>query len=387
LKPNPAEIRPQLERYLEFLKQDPKNPRIVAQVADLYLQLGEFSEARQCLETALTEDPNDAVLRFRLASVAIASGQPAQAIALLTALRAEMPDNAVMGYNLGYALMSAQRYAEACDILKAIPANTADAPATPLLLARCLHQLGEMDAAMAQTQLFLNTHPDSIEALGVLALLQLDTGNTAGAKETAEQALSKDPDNLEALVTSGSVALEKRDRAQAEDHFGRAIVHHPTCGRAWSGLGLSSMLDLDLTKATNDLRTAVLHMPDHIGTWHALAWCQLLTNNVIDAKHSFHKAMEIDQNDGETQGGLAMVAVLEGRRNDAEKLIVRALLLNPKSYAGRYAQRLLDEKTRTPDAIQELLKQMYREQTGPEGEALGDVIQAILKQKQGKAFQ
>ena len=374
------ELRSRLERYSGFLAQDPDNAGLANEVAGTHLRLGHFAEAREVLKASLTRHPLDPALLSTLASVAMASGTPLEAIDILQGLIQSGHDHPVNRYNLAYALLYARRFAEARDVLLPVVDNP-QVPEAPLLLARCLHHLGELDEAIRRLTDFAAHHPQHGEAQGVLALLHLDAMHSEQARAAAELAIKANPDDLPAQVTLGTLALETQDDKASTEYFEHALKRHPQSGRAWSGLALATMLKLDLPKAIEQLKTAVQHMPGHIGTWHSLAWCQLLTDDLEGAKQSFEQSMEIDRSFGESHGGLAVVAVLQGRLDDAEQSIKRALRLDSNSFAGRFAQSLILNKT-DPAKAQALLKQMLSNPVVAGGESLQTILQRAIRQRQ-----
>lgn len=373
------QLQTRLTRYQGFLQQDPSNASLAQEVAELQLRLGQLAEARQILETALASHPGHGALLGALASVAIASNQPDEAIGILQGLQKAGQDHPVVHYNLAYALMLARRFDEAREVLLPIVADP-QAPEAPVLLARCLHHLGELDDAIARLTDFVAQHPGHAEALGQLSLLQLDASNGPAALAAAEQSLAANPEDLGALVTMGSLALETQDQSTATGFFEHALANNPRSGRAWSGLGLATMLELDLPKAIEQLRHAVEHMPSHIGTWHALAWCQILAQDLDGALHSFEQSLEIDRSFGETHGGLAVIAVMQNRLAEADQSIKRALRLDPNSFAGRFAQSLVANKS-DPERSQQMLQNILSSSIVPGGEPLSEILKRNITRR------
>lgn len=380
---DPAQIRAQLERYERFLAQDPRNAGLLTQVAELRMRTGDLTGARLALDEALSVSPGNSGVRSQQATLAIASGEPAKAVALLHAMIAEGIESPVLRYNLAYALMYTGAFAEAKEHLSAIidsPEVPADAP---LLLARALHHLGELDEAIAVAKGFIEKNPANIAGLGYLALLSLDSEDAIAAKEWAEKAVAGDPENLEGLVTLGSLALEEQDEPTATAYFERATAQHPKSGRAWGGLALSDMLKMQLEKAKEHLALAVKYMPNHTGTWHVVAWCDIVTGNLVGAREAFTKALELNRNFGETHGGLAVVAALEGRVKDAEHSMRLALRLDPGSFAGRFAQSLLLSRAGNTGAAQAQIHEILRSRLVPEGKSLEESLAKIFRTRDG----
>lgn len=185
--PGVEEIRARLDRYAGFLRAGPSNARLLGEVADLHIKLGEIEQARRMIDQVLAAHPDDPGLRFRLATAAIASAQPDDAIAILQTLIGAGVTDPAIHYNLAYALMLSGRIEEARDALLQIADTVPPLPQARLLLARVFHHLGDTAQGIAHIQRYLETTPDDPEALGVLALLQLDSESPNEAKAAAEK--------------------------------------------------------------------------------------------------------------------------------------------------------------------------------------------------------
>lgn len=377
---NIDELRSRLQRYQGFLQQDPNNIKLISDVADLHLQLGEFEQARDLLEKGLTQWPSQPTLLSGLASLTMATSEPDVAIRLLNNMLEMGQNNPVIYYNLAHAYLYANQPDKAKQALIKIKDTQSILPQIPLLLARAQHHLGEMNEAIEHAQEYLNDHPDDPDALGVLALLFFDVENKVQAQLMAQKALSLDENNLNALLTQGSLALTTETADIAAGYFERVIARQPKNGRGWSGMGLADMLRLNLPKAIDDLKQAVKYMPTHIGTWHSLAWCQLLINDLHGAEDSFMQSMKIDRNFGETHGGLAVLHIMQGRSELAETEVKRAMRLNSNSFAGRYAESLLKSKA-DPEKAQEIIKNILTSSPTGDGESLQAMLQRIMRKK------
>lgn len=340
------------------------------------MRLGEFPKAQEVLDTALKEHPHEPTLLSSQASLCLASNNAARAIEILEQMLASGADHPSIRHNLAYALLLARRPADAKTQLDTIK-DLDDVPRARILFARTLHHLGEMEDAAKHIDAFLEMHPQDAEALGVAAMIYLDSEQSEKARELADRALALDPNNIGALVASGSFALEDQDEPTATTYFDRALERNPTSGRAWSGKGLSTMLRLDLDTAIEDLKKAVHYMPEHIGTWHALAWCQLLKGDHTGAEESFRRSLAIDRTFGETHGGLAVVYVLQGKAAEAEPEMKRALRLDPHCFSGRFAQSLLVSKS-DPAKAQEMIRGILNSSVVQGGARLQDSLTKAL---------
>jgi tetratricopeptide (TPR) repeat protein len=336
-----VEAAARLERRLEFLAADPDNLNLLTECADLALELGRRDEARALLERGLALRAADPFLRARLATLKLSGGDVAGALEILEALVKGGETAPALRYNLGYALMLAGRHAEAKEQFAPIAAEMAQAA---LLLVRAHHHLGEVEDAIRVAEEYATVHPEDAEVSAQLAMLYLDNDDFTKARAWSDKALGLKQKMPEAYFTAGFLALGDEDEERAEELLGRAIELNPKSGRAWAGKGLSAMLRGDLAAGEEGLARAVQYMPQHIGTLHALGWCQILLGKLDEAEASFRKAYELDRSFGETHGALAVLELMRGAGNRAQRRADISLRLDPQSFSGRYAKVLLESK-------------------------------------------
>lgn len=370
----PDEARSRLVRLQSYLGQDPDNLDLLADVADLALGLGEIDLARNSVIRALELRPGDAFFSLRLSSVAIAEGNFDDALAITTALMNRGEHHPAIRYNHAFALVSAARFAEARPILAELHAEKAEYPLIGPLLIRCHHYLADLDQAIALAQDLLITRPDDAQIVGMLSLLYFDRNDFAHAGAWAEKALALDPANLDALLAAGGSALANENAASATDFSHRAISAKPRNGRAWANLGMAELLKLNLTGAREALENATKYMPGHIGTWVALGWTQLLQNDLDAAEASFQAALAIDDNFGETHGGLAAVAAMRENWAQAEQSATIARRLAPDSMAHHYVKIVKQIREGQPELALRLMDRALSSQQAPAGGSLRDML-------------
>lgn len=225
-----------------------------------------------------------------------------------------------------------------------------------MLRARCLHHLGRLSEAILACRSCLVVNAENDEAHGLLALLLYDQQRNEDAAEHVESALRLNPQQREALLTAASIQTDSREYDAARATFGTLLRAHPDCGRAWLGMGMIDLVNLQFEAAQRALELAVTYMPEHIGTWHVLAWAHILCGDVPGAGEAFDRALLLDRNFGETHGGLAVIACLEGREADARESIKRATRLDPDGLSARCARMLLLQRHGQHKESQELLE-------------------------------
>jgi tetratricopeptide (TPR) repeat protein len=343
---SPSTPTSRLDRLLEYLKHDPGNTHLRADIFDTALAEGRLGIATEQAEAMLAQkSPQDAPWRHRLALVHIARKEYDEARRMLSQLVDEGFSDYAISLNLAYAAFRDGDFMAAEQTLRRMPESADGSSPAFALLLRCLHQLGAVTDALALFQSRLGNGDVSGVAFGVASLLAFDAGLIAEAGVWSEAALANDPLQYEALVAQGSALLASRDADAAAELLDLALQVNPIDGRTWSARATASMLQLDLGQAQRQYEKAVGFMPNHVGTWHGLAWCRVMVKDYAGARRAFESALELDRNFGESHGGLAVALAMEGRVGEAREAIDRANRLDPSNLSARYARAVLSGDT------------------------------------------
>jgi tetratricopeptide (TPR) repeat protein len=287
-------------------------------------------------------------------------------------------------YYLATALFMQRRYADSLDHLRAQPSSPGQ-PFGMVLRARCLHHLRRPAEAIATLQTHLGVSPDDTEAHGLLALLLQEDGHDDEARAHVDAALERNPRQVEAMLALAAMQSNGPETAAARKSFDAILRIDPRCGRAWLGLALLNLRELRLDAARHDIEEAASHLPEHLGTWHVFAWTQLMLGDVGGAQSAFERAMSVDRNFGETHGGLAVVAALQSREEDARQLVRRALRLDPKSLAARYAEMLLMQRQGRDAEAKAVLDSILSRPAGRGGLQYRELVVAQLQALRARA--
>lgn len=336
---------PKLARLLSFLKEDPNNNALRLDIFDTALQSGQHAVSEEQLDFARRNSLDADTWTMREANLRIAQQRYPEAEQVLTALQDRVGKHPAIAQNLGFIASLRNDYQTCFAIVKDWADVPPDAPIEPGLQSmwlRCLHHLGQLDTALAWGERRLQHRTLHSEALGVASLIAVDASQLDKARAWSEFSLQGNPDLPEAILTRSTVALGDRDATLAKSLAEQILQHQPENGRAWSGRGFAQLLELDLASARSSLEQATRFMPSHIGTWHGLGWACLLAKDYAAAQQAFEAALERDHNFGETHGGLAVIAAMQGQREVAENHLRRAFGLNNEGLSAQYARALLD---------------------------------------------
>lgn len=358
ITPTPSELTSQLQRWLSFLEQDPKNNHLISSILELALETNQSDILSQMVIHIQTQNIHEPQLNRLASLVCLQLGKCQEAIIFGEYVLGTEFENATVLHNLAYAQLYLGDYKKAQSILEPLIefSNALDAN-TYVLYARIMHHLECPKDAIHALEKAIALNPSHAEALGNLALLQYETDHNlsdyANVKETAKKALSLDPYQLEALLALAEVQLNERNISTARNSFNLILEHHPQSGRAWSGLGQLEFYETHIDQAEKNLLTAVEYMKDHVGTWQVLGWCYVLKNDIEKAAWAFETSLPLNTEFADSYGGLAVVEAIRHNTNTANQLIKKAFELDVNSMAAAFAEYVLLNNAGSTEAAQQ----------------------------------
>lgn len=372
------------QRLRGYLASDPSNLTLALDTAAAAREAGDLQSEQEVLRDIAEKHPDNSALTFALGTNALNRRDFRYAEVCFDSMLAGGTEHPAIRYNLAFARFYGGDYEAVLRVLDPMSeADWAQVPQAHKLYAQAAHHVDEDDLSRSISHLerYLATHQDEPEARGLLALAYFDDDRNEDAERQLLAALQRQPGEPNALLVQGGLALERQDQRLAQESFQTIIDVQPHNGRAWSGLAFAHLLNLDFPTATEAFGHAVEHMPDHIGTWHGLAWLQILSGDLLAAEASFGKALAIDRNFGDTHGGLAVVAAMQGRTDECRRMIRRALGLNPLSFPARYAESILLAKVGDGEKSAEIVRQLLTSSPSEGGASVELLVAALLERR------
>ena len=170
------------------------------------------------------------------------AGDNQGALPLLLQAREQTPRHADLLYALGECYARLDRPREA---VEAFDAGLTVAPEARFHFGRALalEDLRELDAARQALEQAVKLDPAHAEALARLALLAVQRGDAASARDLASRALAIDPRQATARIALAHAALEQRDMTTAEAQVS-ALVQEPSLGPVNRAYALSLAGDI-----------------------------------------------------------------------------------------------------------------------------------------------
>ncbi|MFS8086511.1 MAG: tetratricopeptide repeat protein, partial [Acidobacteriota bacterium] len=304
--------------YLAALRINPRAISARANLGVLLARTGRAEAAAAAFEAVLREVPDHPQATINLALLYAARGEYGRAAPLLERARRQQPDNLTVLAQLGFALYQLKRIDEAAEVLASA---TALAPADPdvLYLSGLVATLrGDSEAAVDFWQRALAQRADFAAANFMIGEELRKQRRYEGAAEFYELALKQDPAQLVYYVRLGGayMLLVRYDRAL--EMFQRAAQRFPTSAEAQYFVGIAAR---------------------GFGNFEV-------------AETALRKSLALKEGNVDALAQLGFVIGESGRNAEAEKLLRRAVTLDPRHFYANYdLARLLVRTRRYEEAI------------------------------------
>lgn len=196
-----AEVRKSFEtalaEYVATQRFSAERPEQQTNLANLYLQRGQYDDARAAAKAAIVLDPTFAPAHVTLGEILRSGGDEKRAEDALRAGLERNPRSAEILHALGLSLVRQKQTAEAIDKLEAAAELAPDVARFAFVAAVALHDSGKPDDALEMLRGGLARNPYDRDLLQTLASYELEAGQLTSAVARAELLLQLEPDSPE----------------------------------------------------------------------------------------------------------------------------------------------------------------------------------------------
>lgn len=219
----------------------PADPIQQVELGNMYLQLGNFSDAAAAYRRAIELDPTIAEAHFNLGNVLCELNESAAALDAYHQAIALRPDFFEAHFNLADTLSGNGRLEEAAESYQKA------AEIRPLLsdvhnnLGTVLIELGDFDGAILSLQTAVSAAPQSGEAYANLGTALKHAGRMDGAVAALEQAATLLPGSADAPFNLGMALMQSGRHQEAEVAYRQAMSFAPDMPRLYPSLGSTLM--------------------------------------------------------------------------------------------------------------------------------------------------
>jgi putative PEP-CTERM system TPR-repeat lipoprotein len=359
----------QADMYLSnVLAADPSSTGARKLLAATRLRQQKPQEAIAALAPALTADGNDGQLLALMGNASLQAGDADAGIRYLQRSAETDPSNPALQMQLAAGYVSAGDAEHAIGLLEKMPETQGGAYGRELLLILAHLRKGDYDGALAQARKVVASRPNDPGAYNLAGNVYVAVGQLSGAREQFEKALQLKPDNPAALMNLGRLDLREGKQDNARARFERVLALSANNLNAMLALAQLSALRNDQAGVTQWLERAsaanpqaidpqlllIRHyletgdrararslatdlakaMPGDANVHNALGIVQIADGNQEEAVASFRKAAAAAPRSADFACNLARAELLRQHRDEAKKLLEKALELQPDHLAA-----------------------------------------------------
>ena len=304
------------EIWEQALEQKNPSEHLYSRLAEIYQSRGEISKAAQTLQKYASAHPEDADARYRL-GLLLALSDPDRASAELLSASGQNPelDPAVQTLRTALNLASIEESASARSVI----------------IGRGLALVNEWRLARIAFEEASRLDENNAEAWAWLGEANQQIG--LEGSEQLERAFGLNPDSSTVRGLRGLYYQRTGNYREALTEFQTAAALEPENGMWHISLGETHAKLGDLIRALEAYQKATAFAPEDPGYWRLLAiFCAQNNVNVRDVGvPAAQKAVVLDGNNPASLDILGWLLTLDARYEEAERMLNRALELDPQN--------------------------------------------------------
>ena len=330
-------LRGAIVLYKNALEKDANFVAARFELADAYLNSGNFSRAEKEFQKVLHQKPSKIEAQLKLATAYIQQRQTEKALLELDKYIAKNPETAESDVLYGLAHVTSGDFASAESFFnKALQLDGRSTDAR-LNLARVALQRKDFDKARSYLQDLLSIDNKDLRAYYLLANIENLVGQREAALKVYQELLAVDSQQLEALYMSGILQMDLGDLAAAEQTvatLSKSFPNHPAADRL---KGILLYRQGKFKEAVVPLQAA-LKTEQHPLSFFFLGLSYFSLQQYEQALSQFQKALDITPDFERARLLVAMTLLKQKRIDDAIVEVKRVLEKNPNN---AYAHNIL----------------------------------------------
>jgi Flp pilus assembly protein TadD len=328
----------------QALQQKDPSDDLYSRLADIYQANGQIPRAAEYLKKYVSTHPNDAAGHYRLGILLILS-DPDRA-------RTELIQAAQLDPQFDPAAQTLRT------ALNLVPLNESNSMRF-VILGRALGLVNEWQLARGAFESAVEADGKNAEAWAWLGEANQQTGSAEGGSTELEQALQLDPNSATVRGLRGLYFQRTGNFRQALTEFQAAAQLEPnnpawlvSVGEAYAKLG-------DLIRALGAYQAATALAPEDATYWRLLAiFCAQNNINISDVGlPAAQKVVLLAGADSDSLDLVGWLLSLAARTEEAERMLRRALELDPKNASAHLHLGILYLQTNERDLAHDQLVQ------------------------------
>ena len=389
---NVGDVSGALDALRQAVKTHPELPPAQVIMAQLYMRAQQGKAAQEALQRATQETPNDpeayimlgrgalqanrlteaesvlkkaeallkdfkgtqdrktnlsVVTHSLLAQLDMSQKNYAGAQSQLDALLTLKPDNSHARVMLARSLFEQEKYQEATDELKKAATDDEKILTPAAILATWYEEKGDRKKAAELMTAALNEKPKDLNTRLAAAQWAFNAKELSEASKQAAIARQIDPNSLAAKIVSGNIAIFQKDYPAAEEFLKDAHLQSPSNFTATNNLALALAEQDDEAKKRQAVEFANINArlyPKQTEPWSTLGWTFYQLGRLDEAERALRQAAQFKRLSPDTAYYIARVDADRGRKDEAVKILEKAVQSTSASFSKREeAEALLAE--------------------------------------------
>jgi tetratricopeptide (TPR) repeat protein len=315
----------------EILKEDPRNAPVLLVRAGWLQSEGKLDAALTAARAAADADQKLVGAHTLAGSIYMAQNNPEMAIKSFTAalqLQPAAPDVLVALVNLNLRL---GRLETALDFARQSVAAAPALAGPRHALARVFFAEGKLADAQRELAPVLQAAPNSVDALGLLGMIQQRNGDLAAARQTFARVLELDPKSGEALAGLVNLDLAARRSDTATERVEAAVKAAPNSAQTALLAGRTYAAAGDTAKAEAALKRALGLDPSLMEAYGALGQLYVKQKKLPEALKAYDDRTKERPNDVAAHTMVATLLFVQGKASDSRTRFERILDIDPRA--------------------------------------------------------
>jgi tetratricopeptide (TPR) repeat protein len=313
-KQQAGDLEGAVTEYREFLKQHPDAAAIHSNLGAALVGLGRFEEALPEYKTALKQSPKLASARLNLALAYYKMGRIDDAVTELEKVYVEEPAN----------------------------------HQAVLLLADCYLRMAREDDVIRVLEPEEQKYPDDMAVAYMLGTALIRQKRVEEGEVLVDQIL-RNGDSAEAHLMMGSAKMNVQDYAGARDEFAKAVALNPNLPEVHVLYAKALVFTGDSDMSAKEYKTELTVDPYNFDANLQLGATARQEQNYDEAKKYFERAQETRPGDPGVRYQLALVAIDQGRLDDARQILEGLVKQSPQFTEAHVSLSLVYYRLKRPE--------------------------------------
>lgn len=286
--------REKLEVLDRQIEKHPDDASLLAQRAQVLMNLGRSKEASYDINKAVKNTPdNDRYLMLQ-ADIYFANGDVSNSYAALSAAEKIAPNSMEVQLKMGELTFYNRDYDRSLKHLTNVTDKEPDNRTALFMKGYIYKEMGDTASAVTLLRKVCDLYPDYEPAFEELGILYA-THHDPMAVEYLSTALRLEPSNTNAMYALAMFYQETGDVEQAEELYHKMIDINENSADAWHNLGYIELFHYrDYGRAIDYLNKATEADGSHLAAWANLGCAYELNNQPQEARRAFETALELD---------------------------------------------------------------------------------------------